>query len=186
MNNKAIAGSIVAVVCLLIFSAGTQEAFAQRRGSEGRTRSRAPVVVNLPSEHARVIVGGREYFYARGMFYRSGPHGYILTRGPIGARVRVLPPGYITLQIGGGTFFSFYGTYYRFDPRLREYVVVEPPPGVTPPQDLDRLNLANGSVVEGTYLGGTQSTVQMNVDGKVQEFAVDQIVSIEFAPPQQQ
>jgi hypothetical protein len=91
----------------------------------------------------------------------------------------------VTLQIGGGPFFFYYGSYYRFDPAHRDYVVVEPPAGAPAPPTTDRINMADGRTIEGTYLGGTQSTVQINVDGKVEEISIDQIVSIEFAPPEQ-
>jgi hypothetical protein len=110
----------------------------------------------------------------------------MVMRGPIGARVRVLPPGFVSLSIGGTPFFFYYGTYYRLDPVRRDYVVVNPPPGAPEQQTLDKVNLADGQTISGTYLGGTKSTVQIEVDGKVQEIAVDQIVSIEFAPPEQE
>lgn len=158
---------------------------AQHRRGEVRIRSRAAAVVNLPTERTRVVVGSREFFYAHGVFYRTGPRGYMVTRGPIGARVRVLPPGYASLQIGGGPFFFYYGTYYRLDPVRRDYVVVEPPAGAPPSPTMDRINMADGRMIEGTYVGGTASVVQINVDGTVQEVPVDQIVSIEFAPPAQ-
>jgi hypothetical protein len=158
---------------------------AQHRRGEERVRGRAPVVVNLPAERTRVIAGGREYFYTRGIFYRPGPRGYIVTRGPIGARVRMLPPGYVTLQIGGGPFFFYYGTYYRLDPARRDYVVVAQPEGAPAPPTMDRINMADGRMIEGTYVGGNASVVQINVDGTVQEIPIDQIVSIEFAPPSQ-
>ena len=181
---KNTVGSKIAFVllfCVMIVAQSSPVA-AQHR-SEGRSRGRTPVVANLPAERTQVRVGGREYFYARGLFYRTGPRGYVVTRGPIGARVRVLPPGFVTLQIGGGPFFSYYGTYYRFDRIHRDYVVVEPPPGAPTPLTMDRVTMADGRTIEGTYLGGTQSTVQIDVGGKVEDLSIDQILSIEFAPP---
>jgi hypothetical protein len=50
---------------------------------------------------------------------------------------------------------------------------------------MDRINMADGRTIEGTYVGGTASIVQINVDGKVEEIPIDQVVSIEFAPPSQ-
>jgi len=166
--------------------AQSSELLAQRRRDEVRVRGGARVVVNLPRERTRVLVEGREYFYSRGIFYRSGPSGYVVMRGPIGARVRVLPAGFVTLRLGGGPFFFYYGTYYRFDPVRREYIVVPPPPDAPQQQTLDRINLADGKTVEGTFIGGTKSTVQIEVNGGVQEIPIDQIVSIEFAPPEQE
>jgi hypothetical protein len=186
MRKESVFRIIFLVLLGSMLCAQYSELFAQRRGGESRERGRAPVVSNLPRERTRVVVGRNEYFYSRGLFYRPGPRGYMVMRGPIGARVRVLPPGFVSLSIGGSPFFFYYGTYYRMDPVRRDYVVVNPPPGAPEPQTLDKVNLADGQTISGTYLGGTRSTVQIEVDGKVQEIAVDQIVSIEFAPPEQQ
>src|SRR5712692_3320107 len=41
----------------------------------------------------------------------------------------------------------------------------------------DTLELKDGRVINGRYLGGTQSQVRLLVDGKVQLFPVDQIVA---------
>jgi hypothetical protein len=184
MKEETAWRAIFTVLIGVMFMAQATPLDAQHRRGEERVRSRAPVVVNLPAERTRVFAGGKEYFYARGVFYRTGSRGYVVTRGPIGARVRILPPGYVTLRVGGGPFF-FYGTYYRFDPARRDYVVVEPPEGAPAPPTMDRLNMADGSTIEGTYVGGTASIVQINVDGKVEEIPIDPIVSIEFAPPSQ-
>jgi hypothetical protein len=52
----------------------------------------------------------------------------------------------------------------------------------------DQLNLKNGNVVEGTYLGGTARQVRFDVRGGVQTYEIDQVRSISFAedsaPPQ--
>jgi len=44
----------------------------------------------------------------------------------------------------------------------------------------DTLELKDGRVINGRYLGGTQSQVRLLVDGKVQLFPVDQIVALTF------
>ncbi len=183
MKNRSYSAVIVALFVSALIVGGSSPLQAQYRRGEVRTRGRASVVVNLPAERTRIVVGGREYFYSRGVFYRPGPRGYWVSRAPIGAHVRVLPPGYVSLSVGGGPFFFYYGTYYRLDPVRRDYVVVEPPEGASAPQTMDRINLANGQTIDGTYVGGTASIVQVNVDGKIQEIPIDQIISIEFAPP---
>ena len=48
---------------------------------------------------------------------------------------------------------------------------------------LDRIQLVDGQSMDGTYVGGTKSTLQFEVDGDIKEIPVDQITSIVFAPP---
>ncbi|MES1261227.1 MAG: hypothetical protein ABUS49_05760 [Acidobacteriota bacterium] len=45
----------------------------------------------------------------------------------------------------------------------------------------DRLTLRNGSVVQGTYLGGTARQVRIDVNGGVQTYEINQVRSISFA-----
>jgi hypothetical protein len=178
-------GILISLVCILalMILLSPDQLFAQRRDREIRRGRREITVVKPPADRTRLVVGGREYLYARGVFYRSGPAGFLAVRGPLGARIRVLPPGYVTLHFGGVPYFLYYGTYYQFDPAQKVYVVVTAPQGAAPPSMFDRVDLVTGETIEGTYLGGTQSTVQMEVNGNVQEIPVDQIISITFAPP---
>jgi hypothetical protein len=44
----------------------------------------------------------------------------------------------------------------------------------------DRLNLKNGNVIQGTYLGGTARQVRFDVNGGIQTFEIDQVRSISF------
>jgi hypothetical protein len=158
---------------------------AQRKERKVRRVRHSAVLVNPPAERTRVVVGSKEFHYAHGVFYRVGPKGFIAMRGPIGARVRTLPTGYISLEIGGAPFFFYYGTYYQFDQPAKEYVVVSPPPGAPTVPGLDKIDLVTGETINGTYLGGTQSAVQVDVGGKVREIPVEQIISIVFAPAEQ-
>ena len=158
------------------------ETIAQRRATVVRHRVE---VTRLPRERTRVVVGDREFFYARGVFYRTGSKGFVTVAAPLGARIRVLPIGYLTVRIGAVPYYYYYGTYYRFDPAAKVYTVVNPPAGVNPPpvNTLDKMELVDGRTLEGTYVGGTKSTVQFEVDGAIQEIPVEQIISIVFAPP---
>lgn len=45
----------------------------------------------------------------------------------------------------------------------------------------DTLELKDGRVLQGKYLGGTQALVRFDVDGQVQTFSVTQIVALTFA-----
>jgi hypothetical protein len=44
----------------------------------------------------------------------------------------------------------------------------------------DTLQMKNGEVVQGKYLGGSERAVQFEVNGKIQLYTVDQILSITF------
>jgi len=185
MENNRVAQILLLILMVSSVLMPSGAVLGQHRERGDRRARRSAVVVSPPRERTRVVVGSREYFYARGVFYRSGPKGYVAIRGPVGARIKTLPVGYLSVQIGGAPFFLYYGTYYRLDPVAKEYVVVAPPAGAPTIPGLDKIDLVTGESVNGTYLGGTQSAVQVEVGGKVQEIPVDQIVSITFAPPEQ-
>ena len=87
-------------------------------------------VRELPRRRRPVVVRDRRYYYHRGMYYRPRPPGYVVVRAPIGARVGVMPPGYISFLIGPRHYFYANLTYYLWEPRRREYVVVEKPEGI--------------------------------------------------------
>lgn len=120
----------VALLALTIAGAG---AAADHRGGRytgpRHFHSVGEHVRRLPSGHVRVSVGVTPYFYYGGDFYRSLRPGYVVVSAPIGARVRTLPPGYIAFGIGLRHFFFVNSTYYLWEPRTRDYVVVEEPDG---------------------------------------------------------
>ncbi|PYU25321.1 MAG: hypothetical protein DMG32_12215 [Acidobacteria bacterium] len=45
----------------------------------------------------------------------------------------------------------------------------------------DSLQLKNGNLVQGKYLGGTERAVQFEVNGKIRLYGIDEILSISFA-----
>ena len=47
----------------------------------------------------------------------------------------------------------------------------------------DTLELKNGSVIKGTYLGGTEREINFRVGSRVQHFAVDDVSSVTFDMP---
>jgi hypothetical protein len=174
--------SLFVVLVAIAMVLQPDETVAQRRVIVTRHRAE---VARLPRERTRVVVAGKEFFYSRGVFYRSGPKGYVTVAAPSGARIRVLPVGYVTIRIGAIPYYYYYGTYYQFDPASKVYTVVSPPAGASPQavSTLDKMELVDGRTLEGTFIGGTKSTVQFEVDGAVQEIPIDQIISIVFAPP---
>lgn len=86
-------------------------------------------VRDIPRSHVTINVGKSSYRYHRGIFYRPYHRGYLVVRAPIGARVRVLPPGYISFSIGINRYFYVNSAYYLWDPPTREYIVVHAPDG---------------------------------------------------------
>jgi hypothetical protein len=53
--------------------------------------------------------------------------------------------------------------------------------GFAPGVRADSLQLKNGNLVQGRYLGGTERAVQFEANGRVQVYDVHQILSINFA-----
>ncbi|MDJ0656502.1 MAG: DUF6515 family protein [Xanthomonadales bacterium] len=85
-------------------------------------------IARLPRRHVTIHVHNRPYFYDHGVFYRpfhSG--GYVVVGAPLGARVRHLPPGYVSFWLGSHRYFYANFTYYLWDGPSRQYVVVEAP-----------------------------------------------------------
>lgn len=97
--------------------------------TEGRAETHVNVGVSvgvpMPHGYAQVSVGGSNYYYHRGTFYRPGPHGYYVVRAPRGCVVRTLPPYYTRVYYGGVPYFYYSGVYYQTAPG--GYVVVDPP-----------------------------------------------------------
>jgi len=97
-----------------------------------RHYARHPVYYRPPVYHYHPIyVSGLPYYYYSGYFYRPYSDSYwVRVVAPIGARVGVLPTGYISFGYGGSTYYYLNATWFLYDRPAREYVVVEPPPGV--------------------------------------------------------
>lgn len=84
----------------------------------------------LPERAENIHVGRDDYRYYSGVFYRPQRSGtYIVVRAPYGARVRHLPIGYVSFLLGSQLYFYANFTYYLWDPRATEYIVVAPPTG---------------------------------------------------------
>ena len=47
----------------------------------------------------------------------------------------------------------------------------------------DTLTLRNGQVVQGTYMGGTERTIKMQVQDEVKTFDVVDVASLQFTAP---
>jgi hypothetical protein len=123
----------------LIVSAAAIALFAatfvpQTEAAERRTRAQHfdPVghqVRRVPRGFVSITVGPNRYRYYDGVFYRPLRPGFVVVGAPIGARVRTLPRGYVAFGIGPRSYFFVNSTYYLWESRTRDYVVVEEPPG---------------------------------------------------------
>jgi len=71
----------------------------------------------------------------------------------IGMHVSILPHAFISFRIGSLRFYACKGVYYRYDPALRVYVVVNKPIIETryTSATWDRIVLMDGSTIEGVY-----------------------------------
>ena len=83
------------------------------------------VVRRLPRGYKRVWFGGSPYFYSFGIFYQSGPSGFVAINAPIGVVVAGLPAGYRTVWVSGSTYFVYSGVFYSRIPS--GYIVVSAP-----------------------------------------------------------
>ena len=88
------------------------------------------VVVDLPHGHIAVAVGGTRYHYYGGVYYRSGPSGFVVVAAPVGAVIVTLPVGYTTVYVGEAPYYYYSGSYYIWRPGIG-YVVVGTPIGAT-------------------------------------------------------
>jgi hypothetical protein len=75
------------------------------------------------------VAGGANYHYAGGVFYQGGPGAYTVCRGPIGARVPLLPPGTCWITWRNRRYWYGYGNWYCHHDDDDEYEVVAAPEG---------------------------------------------------------
>lgn len=184
IRNSVFRAAILSIVALMVALSISPAASAQRRrviveGSRG-TRLVRPMRNPYP-----VIVGGRRYFYNGGYFYRGGGHGYVLIPAPIGARIRVLPFGFMTFHVGPLAYYYYDGTYYNYLPDQNVYVVVEKPSGATPPASSDtqdKLILTDGTTLSGIFVGASADSVEFQVNNEVRSIPITGITSVTFAP----
>jgi hypothetical protein len=89
--------------------------------------SRGVYMRDLPRD--RVFVDGPRgrYWYSGGVWYSSGPRGYVVVGAPVGFYVPVLPPYYTTVWVGGAPYYYANDTYYVWRDSDRQYEVVTPP-----------------------------------------------------------
>ncbi len=87
----------------------------------------------LPKGHRTVHVGPLEYLFLDGIFYRTGPGGYVVVAAPVGAVIRSLPAAAVMVTIGAITYHIYAGVYYQEVPE--GYRVVAPPVKTAKPDE---------------------------------------------------
>ncbi|MGH7119101.1 MAG: DUF6515 family protein [Acetobacteraceae bacterium] len=98
------------------------------RYNHGRYYPRRGAVVRvLPFGYRPFYYQRRPYFFVGGVWYLTGPGGYIVTAPPPGLVVSILPPFYTTLWLGGQQYYYADDVYYRWNQGVSAYVVVTPP-----------------------------------------------------------
>ena len=69
------------------------------------------VVVKV--HHPKVFVhGGVNFYYAKGVWYKARGRKYIVSRAPIGVRVRYIPRGYRIVRVNGIKYYTYNGIWY--------------------------------------------------------------------------
>lgn len=130
VSNPAGSYRRIAVLSFLVFLISVcLLATVEAAPRSGRFPRPGEHVREIPRSHVTINVGRDSYRYNRGIFYRPTYRGYVVVRAPIGARVHVLPPGYISFYIGVNRYFYVNSAYYLWDPPTREYIVVNAPDG---------------------------------------------------------
>lgn len=90
----------------------------------------------LPRDVLRVILGGVEYYYCEGLFYRAAADHYVVVQAPVGAVVTTVPAECRPVIIEGTPYYLINGTTYVST--SAGYQVVPPPNAVVvqpPPPD---------------------------------------------------
>lgn len=95
---------------------------------------------DLPRGILRIILGGLEYYYAEGLFYRAMADHYVVVPAPVGAVVTSMPPGCQPVIVEGtpyylinGNTYVYTGVGYQVVPPPRVLVIQQPPPEVVVP-----------------------------------------------------
>lgn len=70
-------------------------------------------VVVTKVHHPRVIVHkGVNFYYAKGVWYKTSGRRYVVCRAPIGIRVNYIPRGYKIVRIKGKKYYTYNGIWY--------------------------------------------------------------------------
>jgi len=84
----------------------------------------------LPDGFTRLFVGGLEFFFWEGMYYRMANDGYVVVPAPIGAVVTTIPSGCQIIVVDGVPYYVINGVTYM-QTAYGYYQVVPPPRVIT-------------------------------------------------------
>ena len=79
----------------------------------------------LPPGNVALTFRGGRFFFHSGVWYQTGPAGYVVVRPPLGIVVPVLPPAYTTVWAAGVPYYYANDIYYVQAPG--GYTVAAPP-----------------------------------------------------------
>ncbi|MCD4781739.1 MAG: DUF6515 family protein [Candidatus Omnitrophica bacterium] len=83
-------------------------------------------IVRIPRKLIHIIVGGRDYYYDRGVFYLKDTGGqYIVVAPPIGGILIELPPKHKRILVNGHIYYYYNDVYYA--KHKKGYIVVDDP-----------------------------------------------------------
>lgn len=100
-----------------------------RYGHDRYYPRRGHFVSRLPAGSHRTVYYGAPNYYYQGIWYRPSGFGFTVIAPPVGVVIPVLPPYFTTIWSGGVPYYYAGGTYYRWYPERRGYMVSERPDG---------------------------------------------------------
>lgn len=80
----------------------------------------------LPDGWRRIGIRGHDYFYFGGVFYDTGPAGYVVIAPPVDADLPELPPDTETVAVGDTVYYYAAGAFYLQQPDGSFIVVAAP------------------------------------------------------------
>ena len=98
--------------------------------------ARGYLAERLPTGSLGIAFGSGQYFFHAGVWFRPVGARFEVITPPLGIEIPLLPPGFVTLSIGGLTYYYADGVYYAAAP-IAGYIVVSPPPGADTAQAID-------------------------------------------------
>ena len=118
MSNKGnMKNAVVISLAMLALSLQATQVYARDMGI-------------LPRDHARLFVGGLEFFFWEGMFCRHMADRYVVVPAPVGAVVTEIPSGAPAVVVDGTPYYTVNGVTYM---RTSYGYQVVPPPSVIAP-----------------------------------------------------
>lgn len=85
-------------------------------------------------DHRIIRHRGYDYSYYNGHYYRPQNGTYVIVAPPRGIRVNMIPSNFLTIMVGRRPYYYYDGVYYKQDPTVNDYEVVDPPMGAIVPE----------------------------------------------------